>query len=362
MVESFSFHHWHNLANTVNALLRALVLLAIGLGTARVGAQQDLARGAVLLFEEPALRPGLCDALRIQLSDLATVTCIKGAAGESLAHRLEQSASEVTARGARLGVLLERDPNPAEVRMLLVGTRDDHALLAIERIEERPGPDVDRSLALKVRDTLEALSSGAAGPVSPAQLAVAIATLPHQSLRLRWSGLLEPGAALSLGKQLRAAGLFTIALRALRGRDYAELALGGQLASRESRRSEKGHVREDERVLGGTARAGRQGQRWSVGLLAELALVQITVRGSTNSGARGAASFLSARTGLGLDLRLLMLTAPVRLSIRFAPTVLVDPVRQRFEVDHQSTLELGRARLWLPLSLLLELPWQRPRV
>ncbi|MDB4973646.1 MAG: hypothetical protein JWN48_1987, partial [Myxococcaceae bacterium] len=179
------------------------------------------------------MRPGLCAALRIQLSDLADVRCSASALETALSQRIAESSSEVVREHAKLGVLLERDPDLSRVRMLLVGAREDHALLAIERIEDRPAPDIDRSLALKVRDTLESLQAASAtqtrretatpepASASASQLAATLAPSSAQVSAARLRALLETGGGLRVEARTRGAFLLGLGLRGSRDAYFA---------------------------------------------------------------------------------------------------------------------------------------------
>ncbi|MDB4987691.1 MAG: hypothetical protein JWN04_2869, partial [Myxococcaceae bacterium] len=171
------------------------------------------ARDSVLLLEEEGLRPALCAALRIQLSDLADVQCRTAEPATDLATRIRLASGHVASEQRRLAVLLERDPEPNRVRMILVGTEPDRAVLAIESIEDREAPDVDRSLALKVRDVFELLEADVASTTPSAGL-VRVLTPPRRAPSARpMRVLLEAGAALSAGAQTRAAGVLGVGAR-----------------------------------------------------------------------------------------------------------------------------------------------------
>ncbi|MDB4975855.1 MAG: hypothetical protein JWN48_4196, partial [Myxococcaceae bacterium] len=154
----------------------------------------------------------------------------------------------------------------------------------------------------------------------------------------------------------RGAFLLGLGLRGLRNAYFAELLASGQLFSSIAPHSAAGRVREDEWSAALTTRLGKQWQGFALGLLGALEVVSMSARGVTNDGSRGHARVLAARLDLGLDLRATLLDGPARVSLRLAPTLQVAPAVQRFRLDRETTLELGRAALWLPLTLLVELP------
>jgi hypothetical protein len=146
-----------------------------------LGARAD---EGVVLREGGAARPGLCAALRIQLSGIAPVSCEAEPARAALSERIAATAARLREQHARLGVLLERDPEPGLLRMYIVAARDDQAVLAIERIEDRPEPDIDRSLALKIGDAYEVMAIvQAAAPQAGAGGTRALAALARTGRR-----------------------------------------------------------------------------------------------------------------------------------------------------------------------------------
>lgn len=339
------------------------------LGWVLVGATGSAqARDTVLLLEAELLRPDLCVALRIQLTDLADVRCLTRPTGRDLATRIADASQSVASEPARLAVLLERDPDARYIRMVLVGQPDDRAVLAIESIEDRAAPDVDRSLALKVRDTLEVLDASRAGgkmassTVQPAGTLAAVLA-PPTDLRRAASpaplrGVVELGGALGTSGAARGAGVVALGLRARREAAYGELALAAQLASGLDHKSPVGHVEEDEWGLSLSVRVGRAWVPFSLGGLMELGVLRVHARGFTLDDSNGPSTRALARVGMGLDLRIVVLRAPTRVVLRLAPTLQVDPQRQRFALDQQPALDLGRVHAWVPLTLLFELPLQ----
>lgn len=351
--------------------MRVLVLSVLYwlLSAAVVGAAGVAqARDTVLLLQAELLRPDLCVALRIQLTDLADVRCLTRPSGRDLAARIADAAASVAREPARLAVLLERDPDPRYLRMILVGQPDDRAVLAVESIEDRAAPDVDRSLALKVRDTIEVLDASragaeAAGETHPRASLATVLAPPRTGSRAPslapWRGLLEVGGALGTSGAARGAGVVALGLRAGFRAGYGELALGAQLSSGLDERSAAGHVEEREWGLALALRAGREWSSFSLGALLELGVLRVHARGFTAvDDSQGEYARALARLGVGLDLRVVLLHAPTRVVLRLAPTLQVDPQRQRFELDEKRALDLGFVHAWLPLTLLFELPLQ----
>jgi hypothetical protein len=296
------------------------------------------AEDTVILFERPPLRPGLCAALRIQLTGLAEVQCEPAPELSSLEGRIARAAQSVASSHARLSVLLEPDAD-GHARMLIVAASSDRALLAVEPVEARPEPDVDRALALKVRETF------ALARVVPTALLV-----PAPENR-RLTGLLELGAAYSHGAEARAGALLALGVRRVHDRRYMELAAMGKLGTRTHARVEHGVVHEREWTLGGSARAGVLLGRFSLGPALDVGVARASASGTTDDGRHGQTSVALLRLDLGVDLRC---TLWRELALRFAPALELDPVARRFALDGQA-LALGHVRAWLPLSLVLGL-------
>ncbi|MET0285064.1 MAG: hypothetical protein ABW352_11355 [Polyangiales bacterium] len=280
----------------------------------------------LVLYEQPALRPGLCTALRIQLTGLADVTCRTDLAGEP-AQRID-AASRALQGAERLAVLLESDERYA--RMLIVGDAPDRALLAIEPVEARPEPDVDRALALKVRETFELARS-----------------TPVVTTRRAQPGWLEVGAGLSAGMQARALGVAALGLRREHARGFVELGILGRLASE----LEHARIREREWALAATARLGFVHARLSYGPSLELAIVRAYASSDSADGRQGESARALPRFVLALDLRLVLTRS---LALRFAPGLELDPLARRFRSD-DDVLSLGHVRASLSLSLVIGL-------
>lgn len=313
----------------------------------------------VVLVQQRGLRDGLCAALRIQLTGTAEVECQPDRAEGSLDQRIAHTAQSVVARSARLGVLLEHDPDPKRLRMYLVSSVPDRALIAIESIEDRPAPDVDRSLALKVLDAYEQLSVAQAAVAAQAPLAAALVTRaasteppPAQD----WQALLEAGGGASIGTRLRASGSVIVGMARVTDHTRAELALGARLSSRLRQRDEPGQVSVAQR--GGVASLRflwRQG-RFMVGGALDVMAALLSAEGITSRGKRGEQRKWLPSLGLALDLRFQLFRSAF---LRFAPGVELATIDRRWAVSERVVLEQGVATVQLPLSLLVSLPLSR---
>lgn len=324
--------------------------LAVTLHALTVRAQES-----VVLFETAELRPELCATLRIQLTDVASVSCRPESGGAPLSERIAGAARVVEQERLKLAVLLERDADPALVRMVLVGARADQAVLAIERIEDRPDPDVDRSLALKVRDVLDVLAV-TREVVQARDLLPALLSEPPRPPTAHVRVLFEAGGGLSLARQTRAVGLVGAGARFMDITRFAELAASAHLTSELDQAVPDGRIEEREWGVALSGRAGRVLRRYSLGAALDLGLVRVAARGETREGRSGESQLTRFRAALGLDLRVRLLAG---LALRFAPSVELYPVAQGFAIEERKNLELGRFRALLPLTLVVDLPVAR---
>lgn len=351
----------------VRPLLLWIALFALGLATPITHARAEL-----LLFERTDLRPGLCVAVRIQLTDVAEVSCLPDLPGV-LPERLAEAARRVNEQKASLGLLLEQDPDPRLVRMYLVGARSDQAVIAIERIENRPAPDVDRSLALKVREAVEVVRAKAEGDGATPLAAVLepapgaqpdnVGTYIERRAPSATAGqerarqvrlLLELGGGLARGTQSRAFGLLALGGRLSQGAYGVELLLGGRLGSELEQRAAVGRVRERAWTLGAALRLNQRMERFTLGGELAFGFDRSQVEGVTASGTPGERNTLRPHVAIGLDVRVWLWRS---LALRVAPAVELTRVRERFALDQQVVLDFGHSQVIVPVTLLLELPF-----
>ncbi|HEX6240700.1 MAG TPA: hypothetical protein VFZ61_07400 [Polyangiales bacterium] len=333
-------------------MLKGLPLLVFLL--AATGSWSPALAESVLLWETPTIRPGLCAALRIQLTGVATVTCQPGAQAGPLSERIRAASARVASVPAKVGVLLERDPDPSLVRMYLVASGSDQAVISIERIEDRPDADVDRSLALKVRDALDVMiAAEAAQREAPALPALLVPKPRPSALAQRWQTAIEAGAAASWGAHTRFSGILAVGARLLRGRTYGELV--GALRMSTAIRTENRFGVVDAEEWGATLalRIGRRVARFGLGALAIVGLDRVGARGVTSDGSAGEETVAVLHTDIGLDLRVQLVQG---VWMRLAPALQIYPIAQRFTLDDQLVTELGRLRVDVPLTLLVTLP------
>jgi hypothetical protein len=348
-----------------NGRVRGLFWLLVSWLAAGAAAQ---AQAAVVLFERAPLRPALCAALRIQLSGSAEVRCVTEGAAAGLAERLQTARARLRSDDAKLGVLLERDTDPRLVRMYLVGAEGEQASLAIERIEDRPEPDVDRSLALKVRDAYEVIgfverelpkSEAAAAVLAVPRSTVAVAAAapvagPAAVPEPYVHAFVELGGGLALGGALRGLGSALIGVGAVSTRARYELGLGARLfLSRESAREGATRVSLTERGPLLAARVLFRTGRLELGAALQLYLAVISAEAV---GIRKP-PLLTPVIGLGPDLRVRLFPLAY---LRFAPGLELATVRRQYTVYERPTpwVPRGHVGASLVLALVISLPVQ----
>jgi hypothetical protein len=341
----------------VRAGLLALAMWAFGCACA-------LADSGVILRERDGLRPGLCGALRIQLSGAAEVTCEEEEGSDLLSDRITAAAARVRELDARLAVLVERDPNPGRVRMYIVSAETDQAIFAIERIEDRPDPDVDRSLALKVRDAYEVVevvektAPSSAAPLSAA-LASPEARRAHQEpppappAGPAWLMFLDAGGGVTLGTRQHGIAAIAVGAGKLASGWRAELGAGARFASRSQEVQTFGQINVLARGPELSLRLLWRSARVELGGALQGMVWFMRGEGVAADGSRGERTRLVPSVSLGPDLRVRLFSSAF---LRIAPAVELSFVSQRFAVEDFVLVDEGMVRAVLPVSLLLALP------
>jgi hypothetical protein len=336
---------------TMAAVRWLLVALFWGL----IFAAEVRAEDRVLLLEQPDLRPGLCAVLRIQLAGMGGVECAAEGQAGTISERIAHAAEQVRTRPARFALLLERDPDPRLVRMYMVGASEQQAVISMERIEDRPEPDVDRSLALKAYDAFFALEprKQAEAPRSVATVIAPVVVAPPPPSIPRYDLWLDVGGGMSTGSSTRGLfqGLLGVARShaALRG----ELGLGARFLSQHDDGSHGTRVNEIERGPVLSLRALWLGERLSFGGMLASTLWFTSAAGSTPAGARGRDRHTLLGLAFGLDARVRLLSSTF---LRLTPALEWLTTHQRYSVDQRVVTDLGHVRMLLTLSLVVALP------
>jgi hypothetical protein len=123
-----------------------------------------------LVLESHGAAGGLLSALQIQLSGVAVPERLAVPAAPSAAESIERGSQLVRAHGALAAVWVERARAPGPVVLYVVGEREGRALVEVVRVAGDRGPELDRAIALKVREFVAAVQRGQAARPEAAQL------------------------------------------------------------------------------------------------------------------------------------------------------------------------------------------------
>jgi hypothetical protein len=312
----------------------------------------------LLLTDSAEPRPGLLSALRIQLMGACDVASREAPAVPSVAARVA-AMTELAERERALLVVRAEGPlalgdGSQEAVLYMVGQRKGRALLEVVRVPGNSGPDLDRTLALKVREAVDELHRSAAGSPSDAMLGLpadASAVMDAHG-PTRWGGVLglgvvggpQSGATFGQwGPQLHVGP----ALLAARLRLSMLLVLGW-FPSLEARRADASvRVSEVAPELALHAQLRQRGL-W-LGARTGLALALVHATGRNGAGAQGEAHEQLPSWQLAVDAELPLVDG---LSLDFEVGLQTWLRRQRFAVDAMQVLDLGRLRPLARLALV----------
>lgn len=178
---------------------------------ARTAAAETAAapRPIVLLLHEPAEpRPGLLASLQIQLGDVAEVRAspelTQGSVGDRIAAAAERSKQDRVLLVVWSDAPLQNQDGSQEAVLYAVGRREGRALLEVVRVAGGEGPEMERSLAIKVREVATELIRAEAEAPGPNALGTQRAAEVSEPDEPRWGGRLglfalagpQPGSAL----------------------------------------------------------------------------------------------------------------------------------------------------------------------
>lgn len=297
--------------------------------------------------QEP--RPTFVQALRIQLADMAAVIEGGGVPEGALAVQVEQAAAAVARAGATFALWLE-EAGGGDFVVHVVGRRAGRAIVEIVRMPAAAdGPETERALAIKARDVIEEILAPAApdDPVRalrPARAPVRPAAALLYSVEV---GIVGAGGASDLQ-----GGLIVAAALRTGGPVAGELYAVARFVAGIADSDERGQITVGEqsgavgiRVLG----AGRL----RVGGAAELGARWLHAQGTTSQGTMGATSAVVPTVSAGPELRLHLRSG---VELRTAVAAEVALWRQRFALNDEPVLDLGRFRALGTVSLLVVFP------
>ncbi len=300
--------------------------------------------------ENAPIRPGLEPSLRIQLRGAAELEVQKAPWPPDLPARVADATERAQRQGVEWVVWADppvvdaQSPTHDEISVVyLVGRRQGRALIEVVRVPGGEGPDVDRSLALKVRELI-GVSDGAAYALGNAPLPAPTAQASAASTEPSTDAALFLEGGVQLASEGNAGMVLDFVLATgpgLRGERFAidvpiELHVGVPRSVADAR----GEVSWSEISVGLSLRAAlRLSYALRVGTFAGLTLGFASAEGRSRSGVRGEALETLPALGFGLDAelsltRLLSARLALGLSQRFK--------RQRFAIDGEDVADLGR--------------------
>gem|GEM_PF-5847003 len=159
---------------------------ALALALVAVTAGQPSGRPLVLVLDNPSVSQGkgLIESLQIQLANTGVVRSGPRLEPGSLETRVDRARAVGAQQGAKLVVWLERRGAREHV-LVVVNPERTSSEVDLFRIRARAGPDVARSLALKVSDVLDRIIRG---KTIPDALRVRVHDTPKLKPRyVRWA-------------------------------------------------------------------------------------------------------------------------------------------------------------------------------
>lgn len=143
------------------------------LSCAVVGAWASGAHAAeprVLVLESSRVATSLLAAFQIQLSGIAAPERLVVRPVANTAESIERAAQLVHEHGALAAVWVDKSQGGGPAVVYVVGERQGRALIEVVRVPGGRGPDLDRTIALKVREFVAAIQRGQAAKAEAAQL------------------------------------------------------------------------------------------------------------------------------------------------------------------------------------------------
>jgi hypothetical protein len=325
----------------------------------RLQAQTPLA--VIVLQERGQPQPGLVSALQIQLTGSWALQVREVPPGAEVSARLQQAGELARAEQtlavvwAELG-LAEADGS-RQALVYVVGQRDGRALVQVVRVPGGHGPDLERSLALKIGEILEELSSqsgearllrassppSAAEPIEPAPAPLRQGLVVAAGARFAFSGsgFGRSGLGLEVGPSAR------------RGRLLLRVGLGIDWFPQASVRRAGAEVSVSELTPLLRAAGEYELGRLSLAARSGIGYELVRARGQTPNGRIGAADGGSAACFLGLGLAYEL---GFDLWLAAAGDLVLQASRQRFQVNGRDEVDLGRVQARWSIDLVYRSP------
>ncbi len=293
---------------------------------------------------------GFADALRIQVAGMAVV--IEGSRIQDPAHNaVERMASELRRLDADFGLWVELLPagegGDGTVVVRVISRRSGR----VEVVSAQPRPGVERTLALKVREVLDAAIQSRQRPTMPSPKPEPPEPRPVPPTKLR-----QEADSLSFVVETSGAGVASIdgdggvqfgadlvaGLRIAKGKLALEPTLALTLLTPKVHNEEGRDLRVDTRSGRFELRGFRYWDGVGLGARMWLGADWLAAEGRAPDGGSGSESVFLSRWGVGPAFRLrlhpqLELSASIAAGIGFR--------RQRFSIRGEETLDVGLSQL-----------------
>ncbi len=343
----------------VAALVALLLILSQSVASA-------LPRLLVLQAEEQRTRPSLVEALRFQLRDATEVeVSAQPLPLAPAAQRIARAAATVSASQASFAVWLEAVPElqgAPGFLLYVVGGGSGRAVVEVVRLPAaKDGPDVDRSLALKVSEIVDSALRSAEpdvaralrpAPPRPAPTA-SVSARPASNVRAGSLGLLLGGVAASPAGNAGAQVGFRLGVGYALRTSALELewSVSGRLLSPLDIRRDNRRAKIGEQVLGADFGVHTRG-RLALGGEVGSALRWLHADGFVGNIETHSSVLVVPVLRLGPELRA-RLTEQVTLSLAAGGEWM--PLQQRFSLAGAPLADLGRVRADALISLIISL-------
>jgi hypothetical protein len=342
----------------MRALLLVTALTAALLLSARASATASPVR--ILLLENESSGRALEEALRIQLASRAELVIERMAVSESTSERVRSARERLSARGARLALWMDEQASTGDTReavVYYVTVRGDRALLEIVRVNARASEELYRAVAVKSVEVFQALESydgdiraSFLSPLPDQNQAAGEKPSPvvHALVELGAYGASGTGnASAQVGAQAGAG--VGVRTEHFAGDGVAQARVPTFLVAE----GPAGELRARELGFAFEARA-----RWVSGTIAVGATVEagaraLLVDGRTVAGTEGQTVRLIPYLGVGPELQFAVWRS---LSLRGAVALEMSLIRQRFSLNGETILDVGRARVVAELGIAASLP------
>jgi len=325
-----------------------------------------LLRVLVLTSESTPEPERFVELLGIQLSRIATVEVGPAMIDGHLSDKVEMAVDEADARNATVAVWIERGRqrkgDKIEFVLHIVGRRQGRLMVEVFRLPAKDGPNLDRTLALKVGEVLDKMLV----PLAPEPTVTWVdptaterlppVAPPHEPRRPGLTFAAEVGARGSAGLDApeAAAGVYlAVGVRRPVADFLGEAYVSGGIDSGSNTATAEGTVDTDEIVAAIGARLLSPIGRLHLGAQLELGMRLVTADGVTPRGREGSENVALAAVLGSLEARWRLRSS---FELRAAAGVEYSPDRLSLTVNQAPIVDLGRVRPVVQLGVVFLVP------